>query len=229
VKARLLAFNPCDAVTAPRPERREMQTLSVEQVQRLFESSTDDRWHALWILLGTAGMRLGEASALKWEDINPAAGTLTVRRALQRQRGKGLVLVEPKTPRSRRTIHLPDCAVEALRRHRARQAEARLAAGPAWQDQGLVFSTLTGGPLDPARVNEAFHRALDRAELPRRRVHDLRHSAASILLGLGTPVHDVAAILGHCQAPVTLNVYAHATPSGQAEAMRRLDALLATR
>ncbi len=184
--------------------------------------------HGLWVLLGTAGLRLGEASGLKWEDLDLAAGKLTVRRALQRQRGKGLVLVEPKTPRSRRTIHLADCAVEALRRHRARQAEARLAAGPAWQEEGLVFSTLIGGPLDPARVNEAFHRALDRAELPRHRVHDLRHSAASILLALGTPVHDVAAPWA-LQASVTLNVYAHATASGQAEAMRWLNALLATR
>jgi integrase len=79
---------------------------------------------------------------------------------------EGMVLVEPKTPRSRRTIHLADCAVEALRRHRARQAEARLAAGPAWQDEGLVFSTLAGGRLDPARVNEAFHRARPRGAAP---------------------------------------------------------------
>jgi integrase len=229
VRARLLAYNAADAVIAPRPERQEMHSLTLEQVRQLFDHNTEDRLHALWTVLAMTGLRLGEATGLKWEDIDLNGGQFTVRRALQRQRGNGLALVEPKTARSRRTIPLVPEASDALRRHRARQAEARLAAGPAWQDQGLVFCTYTGGPLDPARVNEAFHRALDRAELPRVRVHDVRHSTASILLTLGVPVHEVSAILGHCQASVTLNVYAHATVSGQAEAMRRLGALLAAR
>ena len=227
VRARLIPFNPSEAATPPRPERKEMQTLDAGQVQQLLQTSTSDRLHALWTLLATTGLRLGEATGLRWDDLELTTGRLTVRRALQRQRGNGLVLVEPKTARSRRTIHVAPCALDALRHHRARQAEMRLAAGPAWQDQGLVFCTGGGGPLDPARVNEAFHRALARAELPRRRVHDLRHSAASLLLALGVPVHDVSAILGHCQASVTLNVYAHATASGQADAILRLDALLA--
>ncbi|HEY7063768.1 MAG TPA: tyrosine-type recombinase/integrase [Chloroflexota bacterium] len=229
VRSRVLAYNPADAVLAPRPDRQEMETLSVEQVQQLFDNTADDRWHALWVLLGTTGLRHGEATGLKWEDLDLTTGQLTVRRSLQRQRGNGLVMVEPKTTRSRRTIHLTAAALAALRRHRVQQAEARLAAGPAWQERGLVFCTYAGGPLDPARINEAFHRALDRAGLPRRRVHDLRHSVASVLLALGVPVHDVSAILGHCQAAVTLNVYAHVTARGQAEAIQKLDALLVAR
>jgi integrase len=204
-----------------------MHTLTLAQVRQLLDHNGDDRLHALWAVLAMTGLRLGEATGLKWEDIDLHGGHLTVRRALQRQRGKGLTLVEPKTARSRRTIPLVAEAAEVLRHYRARQAEARLAAGPVWQDQGLVFCTSIGGPLDPARVNEAFHRALDRAGLPRVRVHDLRHSTASILLALGVPVHEVSAILGHCQASVTLNVYAHVTPSGQADAMRRFGAALA--
>jgi integrase len=229
VRARLLANNPCDAVLAPRPERREMHTLDLAQMRQLFEASADDRHYALWVVLGLTGLRLGEATGLKWEDLDLDASRLAVRRALQRQRGNGLALVEPKTVRRRRTILLTAEAVDALRRHRVRQAEARLAAGPAWQDQGHVFCTIIGGPLDPARINEAFHRARDGAGLPRVRVHDLRHSTATVLLALGVPVHEVAAILGHCQASVTLDVYAHVMPSGQATAMERLSAALAAR
>jgi integrase len=229
VRARLLVYNPVDAVVAPRPVRAEMQILDVQQVQRLFESSSADRHHALWVILATCGLRLGEASGLCWDDIDFVAGTLTIRRALQRQRGKGLVLAEPKTPRSRRTLRLPANVLEALRQHRVRQAETRLAAGPAWQDRGLVFPNLFGRPQDPARVNEAFHRALAQAQLPRRRVHDLRHSCATLHLQNGAPTHEVAAILGHSQASTTHNIYAHATASGQAEALQRLDALLAAR
>lgn len=229
VRTRRLAYNPADAVVAPRPDRAEMQILDVQQVQRLFETSADDRLHALWVLLSTCGLRLGEASGLRWEDVDFADGTLTVRRALQRQRKRGLVLAEPKTPRSRRTLRLPPNVLEALRQHRVKQAEARLAAGPAWEDQGLVFSNVFGRPLDPARVNEAFHRALDRAGLPRRRVHDLRHSCATLHLQHGAPTHEVSALLGHSQASTTHNIYAHATASGQADALRRLDAVLAAR
>ena len=129
VRARLLAFNPADAVIAPRPERREMKTLHPAQVQQLRDSTTDDRLHAVWVLLATTGLRLGEATGLRWEDVDHDAGQLTVRRALQRQRGKGLVLVEPKTARSRRTIHLTSVAVDALRRHNTRQKEQRLVLG----------------------------------------------------------------------------------------------------
>jgi integrase len=229
VRARLLAYNPCDAVVAPRPERREMKTLDLDQLRCLFEANAADRHVALWTVMGLTGLRLGEATGLKWDDIDLGKGQLTVRRALQRQRGNGLALVEPKTARSRRTIPLVPEVVDALKHHRARQAEARLAAGPAWQDEGLIFCTLTGSRLDPARMNEAFHRALDRAELTRVRVHDLRHSTATALLALGVPVHEVAAILGHCQASLTLNVYAHVTPSGQAAATERLGAALAAR
>ncbi len=93
----------------------------------------------------------------------------------------------------------------------------------------MIVCNVFGRPLDPARVNEAFHRALTRAGLPRRRVHDLRHSCATLHLKNGSPTHEVSAILGHSQASTTHNIYAHATASGQEEALRRLDAVLAAR
>jgi len=119
---------------------------------------------------------------LKWEDIDLASGRLAVCRALQRQQGVGYVLVEPKTERSRRTVHVPEITISALREQRRRQLEERLLAGSLWQDMGLIFCTETARPLEAGRINEALKRALARADLPRIRVHDLRHAAASILL-----------------------------------------------
>ncbi|MDP2954130.1 MAG: tyrosine-type recombinase/integrase [Chloroflexota bacterium] len=183
----LVGRNVTEAVSVPRPGRREMKTLTAEQVQDLFSTTAGDRLHALYVLLATTGLRLGEALGLKWEDIDFNTGRLTIQRALQRQHGVGFVLVEPKTERSRRTVHLAGGTVIALRGHRKRQLEERLVAGPLWEDMALAFTTPTGGPIEAWRVNELFHKALERAGLPRIRVHDLRHTAATLLAGPGDP------------------------------------------
>ncbi len=104
----LMGRNPCDAVSVPRPERNEMKTLSEEQAIVLFTATRDDELHPLWVLLTTTGLRLGEALGLKWEDVDFAEERLMVRRALQRQKGEGLVFVEPKTAKSRRTVYFPE-------------------------------------------------------------------------------------------------------------------------
>lgn len=221
----LVGRNVTEAVAVPRPERQEMQTLTAEQVRQLFESTADDRLHALWVLLITTGLRLGEATALRWEDIDLNSNRLVVRRALQRQKGVGLVFVEPKTQRSRRTVHLAVGTVAALREHRRRQVEGRLAAGPLWEDQGLVFCNLTGGPLSPSQVDKEFHRAVDKAGLPRLRVHDLRHTAATLLLAKGVHPKVVQEMLGHSTITLTLDTYSHVLPALHAEAAAQMDAL----
>jgi integrase len=227
----LLGRNPTEAVSVPRPARREMRTLDAAQVQQLFESSRDGpgaRWHALWVLLATTGLRLGEATGLMWSDIDLGAGTLTVKRALQRQRGAGLVLVEPKTKRSRRTVHLASGTLETLREHRRRQAEARLAAGSLWQDRHLVFCTTWGSPLDPAHINKQFHRALAHAGLPLLRPHDLRHTAATLLLQRGVHPKVVQELLGHSTITLTLDTYSHVAPALHAEVANHMNALFTT-
>lgn len=223
----LLVANPTDRVTVPRPEHREMQTLDAQQVNRLFEASREqDRLHALWVVAATAGLRLGEASGLKWADLDLEGGRVVIRRALQRQRGAGLVLVDTKSASSRRTVHLSQTAIQALREHRLRQVQERLAAGPLWQDGGLVFSNLSGGPLDPSRVNEAFKRALTTAGLPDVRLHDLRHSAASLLLADGVPTKVIQELLGHSSPVLTLRTYSHTSPGLHEEAALVMDRLL---
>jgi integrase len=223
----MIARNPTDAASRPRPVRTEMKTLSVDEVRRLFEASEDDRFHALWVILATTGVRLGEALGLRWEDVDLAGGRMMVKRALQRQRGKGLVFVEPKTGRSRRTIHLAQRAVSALGRQKRLQAEERLISGPEWQEHGLVFATDVGRPVEGGQVNWRFHKALKSAGLPDMRVHDLRHTAATILLTLGVHPKIVQEMLGHSTVTLTLDTYSHVAPALHAEAASQLDRLFA--
>ncbi|MBO0782319.1 MAG: site-specific integrase, partial [Ktedonobacteraceae bacterium] len=132
------------------------------------------------------------------------------------------------TAKSRRAIHLAPLAVDALKRHRLQQREARLAAGSAWADQDWVFCNAIGKPMDAGNiVRRSFRRTLIRAELPIIRFHDLRHSAASLLLSLGVHPKIVQEILGHSQISLTLDTYSHVLPSLQEEAMQRLNTLLA--
>jgi len=144
---------------------------------------------------------------------------------MQRQRGKGMVVVEPKSERSRRTVHLAEGTVTTLREHKRRQAAERLAAGPLCQDNGLVFCNTTGGPLDPAQANEAFHQALERVALPKVRVHDLRHSCASLLLSHGVHPKIVQDLLGHSNITLTLDTYSHVIPALPMEAAHKMNAL----
>jgi integrase len=227
----LIARNVAALARAPRPEPAERRILSPAELTRLFADSAarGDRLHALWVLLGTTGCRVGEALGARWECLDLAAGTWRIDRALQRQRGAGLVLVPPKSAASRRLVHLPQIAVQALRAHRTRQLEERLAAGPAWQDllPGLVFTRPDGRPLDPAHVNHRLHAALRTAGLPDVRVHDLRHSVASALLARGVHPKLVQSLLGHSTPLLTLATYSHVTPDLHAATTAHLDALFA--
>lgn len=126
----LLVRNPCDGATPPRPMRAEMRILTQEQVGTLLTATRNHPAHALYVLAVTTGMRQGELFGLRWHDIDLDAGKLMVRRALQRQNEAGLVFIEPKTARSRRTILLSQRAITALREHRRRQLEDRLRLGP---------------------------------------------------------------------------------------------------
>lgn len=223
----LLARNPTDAVTVPRPTRREMRTLNEEQVQSLFAATAGDRWHALWVVLVTAGLRLGEATGLRWDDVDLAAGTASVRRSLQWQTGAGLVFVEPKTKRSRRTVHLAPGAIAALRARKKIQAAERLAFKGEWADPTLVFPNAVGKPIDPARVTDQLKRTLDAAELPRVRVHDLRHTCATLLLNRNVHPKLVQELLGHSTIAITLDLYSHVIPAMHGEVATQMEALFA--
>ena len=204
---------PTELVSVPRLPYREMQALSKAQLEVLFETSRETRWYPLWVLLGTTGLRIGEALGLRWSDVDLIAGRLQVQRALQRQRGRGLVFVEPKSVTSRRCVELPQLAIAALRLHRLRV------------DGELVFPNRHGEPMEPGTVSDALKVALDRARLPRIRVHDLRHTTATVLLEAGVHPKLVQHLLGHSTVALTLNTYSHVTPGLSAEAARTMDHL----
>ena len=228
VQAGIMMRNPVDGVSRPKASHYEVRTLSIEETRRLFDVTRDHRLHALWVLLTTTGLRLGEALGLKWEDIDFEMGKLSVRRSLQREKGVGFVLVEPKTARSRRTVYLAPGTIAALKEHLQRQQEERRLARDMWQENfDLVFKSEVGKPMQDGQVSWRFHKALKEAGLPRIRIHDLRHTAATQLLERGVHPKVVQEMLGHSTITLTLDTYSHVIPGLHAEAAREMQKLFA--
>ena len=225
VRWNLVARNICDVVSLPRRSRNEIQPLTRDQAQRLLEVARGHRFEALLTVALITGMRRGELLALRWQDIDIDTGSLQVRRTVSRIRGHGYVETDPKTEKSRRKITLPLPVVEVLKQHRTVQLEARLKAGKAWQDNDLVFCNIYGRYLHPDRMVEQFQKLLRDAGLPHLRFHDLRHSAATILLSMGVHAKVVQELLGHSTISVTMDVYSHVLPSMQKDAMDKWDDL----
>lgn len=232
VKWGLVVRNVCDLVAPPRKDRFEIQPLTMEQMQHLLATLRGHKWEALFTLAMATGMRRGELLGLKWQDINFEAGRLQVRRVLSRvpthmpAREHVYVEAEPKTQKSRRSVMIAPFALEALKRHRVSQLEAKVKAGECWQEHDYVFCTLQGRHLGPNHVVVEFKKLLTRAGLPNIRFHDLRHSAATLLLSLGIHPKVVQELLGHTQISITMDVYSHVLPGMQQDAMRQLDAAL---
>jgi integrase len=166
------------------------------------------------------------------QTASDTAGVETAKKELVRVR-KALALVatslqftEPKSERSRRTVSLPGIVAAALRAHRTRQLEERLKVGPAWEEQGLVFATPIGTPLDPRNVHREFRALVKQATLPAIRFHDLRHTAASLLLAQGVAPRTIMETLGHSQISLTMDTYSHLMPALRADAAAKMDEIL---
>ncbi len=221
----LIGQNPAALVTVPRHTPPAVAPLSPAAARAIIAAFAGHEYEALVIVALATGLRAGELLGLSWDATDPDAGTLRVERQLQRVAG-AYELVEPKTERSRRTLVLPPVAVEALRRQRVRQAEARLYAGAGWQDWGLVFTTAAGAPIHGSTLTHRFQARLAAAGLDRIRWHDLRHGCAALLLADGTSLRVVMEQLGHSQIAVTANIYAHVVPALLADAANTLDRAL---
>jgi integrase len=210
------------ALAEPPPMRRKRPAvLSQVQVKALIDGTRDDRYHALWTLAATSGMRQAEMLALTWDDIE--GSMVHVRRTLHFRDGEA-VLDKPKTETSVRDVPIPPVTVAALREHRRAQLEERAAAG-ALGSEGLVFVTVRGLPIHGSNLMPALHAALARLGLPKVTMHSLRHSAATVLIAEGYPIAKVAAILGHSSSRVTEMVYAHLIGKdlvGAADVMERM-------
>jgi len=226
VKWSLVARNVCDLVSPPRVVKPEIQPLTIEQAQQLLKYARGHRLETLLTVAVTTGMRRGEILALRWADIDVQRGSLQVRRTVDFIAKHGYVETEPKTASGKRQIALPPFVVEMLKSHRIQQLEQRLKVGEAWQESDLVFTGLEGGYLNPRYLVKLFSRLLTEAGLPHIRFHDLRHSAATLLLSMGVEMKVIREILGHSNIGMTADVYSHVSLAMQKTAMDKWNTAL---
>ena len=226
VRQNKVARNVAEIADSPRIERKEVRSLSWQEVDRLLRAAVGDRLEALYIIAVTTGAREGEILGLRWRHLDLEAGTLRIAGDLQ-QVPKGttppryatplserLMILEPKTKQSRRLISLVPRAIEALRDHRKRQQVEREYAGDLWHDFDLVFTNEVGGPIEATNfLKRSFRPLLKMAGLPPITFHELRHTCASLLLEEGTHPAIVANLLGHARTSTTLDIYSHVAPS----------------
>ncbi|MGW2038340.1 tyrosine-type recombinase/integrase [Streptomyces virginiae] len=191
----------------PRPRR--FEPLTADEARQFLAAARDDRLFALYELALRTGLRKGELLGLQWEDLDLHGGTASIRRTLQHTQTGGLTALPTKTRASERRIALPGECIRSLKEHREAWEGERESVAGDWKDSGLVFSTPTGGPIDPANLNRHFRALLNRAGLRRIRFHDLRHSTATLLLEQGVELVVIKELLGHAHIGVTATVYAH--------------------
>jgi integrase len=160
--------------------------------------------------------------SLRWEDVDLTEGILRIRQTLQRTKG-GLEFLPPKTMRSRRTVALPKNLVIALKEHKGRQEEEEDTVGERWRNSGLVFTTAIGTPIEPRNLNRHFNALCDKAGIRQVRLHDLRHTCATLLLAQGVDGRTIMELLGHSAIAVTMDIYTHVRLDVLRTAVARMD------
>ena len=212
-----LSLSPADGADPPRKSessRQAMRTWSTTELRRFLESIRDDRLAACWRFLAMTGCRRGEALGLRWRDLDLTRGRAMIVQAIVANR----VRSEPKSDRGRRSIALDAGTVEALEEHRCRQADERDLLGRDYDDTDLVFCREDGTPIWPRTLSRAFAQHTDAADVPRIRLHDLRHTHATLALQAGVHPKIIQERLGHATISITLDIYSHATPGLQQDA-----------
>jgi integrase len=219
----LIPRNVTEAVKAPQVRREEIRPLSAEQVKMLLETACGDRLEALFVLAIHTGLRQGELLGLKWEDVDLESCALRVRRTLATAKG-GSILMAPKTKGSRRSVKLTQGAVDVLRSHLPRQLQEIDKAGSLWRENGLVFASEIGEPLNRHHLTSRhFKGLLKRAGLPEIRFHDLRHTCATLLLSKNVNPKIVSEMLGHASIAITLDTYSHVLPNMRDQAAAAME------
>jgi integrase len=223
----LVPRNITDMVDPPRMNHHQITTLSPTEAKQLLKAAHGDRLEALYVLALSTGMRQGELLALRWHDVDLDNSLLHVWATLQFAHGQ-FVFSEPKTTYSRRRVRLSRVAVKALEQHRINQLTEREKVGDAWDESfDLVFPNSIGRPFNNSNlIIREFAPLLERARLPRIRFHDLRHTAATLLLLRGINPKVVSEMLGHSHVSITLALYSHVIPDMQQAAADTMDAVL---
>ena len=214
IEQKLVTRNPADGCALPKVERKEMQTLPVEQLTSFLREAKDSGVFALYYIDLTTGLRRGELLGLKWSDIDLEKGDLRVQRQIGRIDGK-IIEMPLKTKNAYRTLPLSADAISVLMQQRRKTGNSE------W-----VFPSPTGGPMSPDSVLHMLQRVLKRAGLPRIRFHDLRHTFATMALQNGVDVKTVSSMLGHYSVGFTLDTYAHVTTDAQLKAAQTMGNIL---
>ena len=239
--------NVATLVAAPTLKRSEVVPFTAVEARKILAAASTRRNAARWSVALAMGIRQGETLGARWDvDVDLDAGTWRVSQGLQRQayrhgcgatpcdlkpikcpkRTGGLLFIEPKSQKGKRTIGIPSQLVTALRAHRQFQRQERIAAGSMWQDLNLVFAEPTGGKIDPRRDWAEWKSILRGANVHDARLHDARHTAATLLLEQGVDARIVMEILGHSQISLTQNTYQHVMPRVIADATERVGDVL---
>ena len=215
VKWQVISRNPCEAVDAPKPLRKE-----------LLSASEGSKYRDVFLVGLHTGLRRSEILGLKWNSVDLDQGVVRVVAGLHRLPKRGLVLLPTKTNRSRRQLPISPEIVDVFHRIRGEQMVNEMELGPAWEHAGFVFTRLDGRPLDPVKVTKEFTRVIRKLGLGRVRFHDLRHTHASLMLQAGIHPKIVSERLGHASVSITMDVYSHVLPGLQEEAVHRFSKLL---
>jgi integrase len=207
----LIPRNLAEGIRPPRPMKKEITPFSPEQARAFLAAAHEDRFEALYVLAVHCGLREGELLGLKWDDVDLETGMLRVRRTLSQPRS-GYVFELPKNGKGR-SIKLTQAATEALKCHLERQLEEIDGSGDYYQDQGLIFPSRKGTPMNARNLTaRSFKPLLKRAGLPNIRLHDLRHTCATLMLSEGVHIKLVQELLGHATISITLDTYSHLLP-----------------
>jgi integrase len=220
-----LTRNVAALAKPPKAQRAEGRTLTPAQAKQLLKAMGAHRLGSLFGLMLSTGLRRGEALGLRWEDVDLKKRVVVVRRQLQRVGGE-LVTNDVKTAKSRRAVNIAPPVVKMLKSRKAAQAKDRLAAGEAWEETGYVFTTQLGTPLDPRNIQRDFQTICTKAGIGKWHPHELRHSAASLMLAAGVPIQVVSDVLGHSSIRMTADVYGHVLQPQREEAAAALAGVL---
>jgi integrase len=221
----LVARNPARSVRGPSVSRTEQGTWSPEQLSQFLTTTAGDPLHGVFVLLATTGMRRGEVVGLRWVDVDLDRAVASVVHTITTVHGRP-VESTTKTAKSRRRVSLDASSVIVLRAHRAAQRKERLVVGAGWIDHGLVFCRYDGSPLHPDLVTRRFRTLVEQAGLPKIRLHDLRHTYATLALRAGVHPKVVSERLGHATVGITLDLYSHVAPSLDEQAAETVAGLL---
>lgn len=225
VETKRLPADPSAMARSPRVEQRETAILTADELRAVFRASAGTRWHALWLILACTGMRIGEALALKWGDIDWGVGAVHISRAAKKL-AHGMAIGPTKTRRSSRTIAgLPPEVLAALKAHKTIIDQERLECGLGYRQEGLVFPNRHGYLLRHSNVGQAWHDTLWRAKVRQVKPYSLRHGFATLALRSGESVNVVSQVLGHSNVRTTLGRYEQVLPGAQVRAIREIGGL----